>query len=107
MFPTGSMLTKKEICALLLSYFAVKEDINKKRKGDIVLQLEKEIESNSRSLLQINKHNLQPLKQPQNDLKAKNLKLIFFLNWHLLEAHPPRPGSVKRCAAMRESNPIQ
>jgi hypothetical protein len=34
-------LTKKEMCALLLFYFAVKEDINKKRKGYSVLQLEK------------------------------------------------------------------
>jgi hypothetical protein len=31
-----SNITKKEICALLLSYFAVKEDINKKRNSDIV-----------------------------------------------------------------------
>jgi hypothetical protein len=46
-----SKLTKKENCALLLFYFEVKEDINKKRKGDIVLQLEKEIESNPHKLL--------------------------------------------------------
>jgi hypothetical protein len=46
-----SKLTKKEICALLLSYFVVKEDINKKRKGDIILQLEKEVESNPNRLL--------------------------------------------------------
>jgi hypothetical protein len=46
-----SKLTKKEICALLFSYFAVKEDITKKRKGDIVLQLEKEIECNPHTLL--------------------------------------------------------
>jgi hypothetical protein len=46
-----SKLTNKEMCALLLSYFAVKEDINKKRKGDIVLQLEKDIESIPHKLL--------------------------------------------------------
>ena len=36
-----SKLTKKEICALLLAYFAVNKDVNKNKKVDIVLKLEK------------------------------------------------------------------
>ena len=32
-------LTKKEICALFLAYFAVKEGVNKKSKGDISYNL--------------------------------------------------------------------
>ena len=32
-------LTKKEICALFIAYFAVKEGVNKKSKGDISFNL--------------------------------------------------------------------
>ena len=38
-----SKLTKKEICAFLLTYFLAKEKVNKKCKGDIFIQFGKEI----------------------------------------------------------------
>jgi hypothetical protein len=44
-------LTKKEIISLLLTCFAVKEDVNKKRKGDIVALLSREIEAHHDRIL--------------------------------------------------------
>jgi hypothetical protein len=46
-----SKLTKKEIVSLLLTRFAVKVDANKKRKGDIVDLLSREIKAHADRLL--------------------------------------------------------
>jgi hypothetical protein len=43
------------MCALLLTYFAVKEDVDKKHKGGGIALLDKEIEANPRKLDKINR----------------------------------------------------
>jgi hypothetical protein len=44
-------LTKKDIFSLLLTCFAVKEDANKKRQGDLVVLLSMEIEAHPDKML--------------------------------------------------------